>query len=144
MHARQQIREKVRELLVNATDAGESVFSSFTRVEDDLPVLFVHTSAEESDEQRASSGGLMRQLTIEIEAYDERRENLSDALDTLAVQIEKTLLKDHTLGGLVKLLQYRSMDLDYDTQGEVPVGVETFSYNALYRTAYADPETIIQ
>lgn len=138
-HPRQIIRKAVVDLLVAArTDAGFDVFPT-RKVqwrEDELPAIAVYT-LEETSERKHPEGSLDRHMVLAIHAIVQASDGVDDALDTLALQIEKAMAADQTLGGLVLFSHLSGTEIDVDEGTSQPVGGIRLAYAVWYHTSAA-------
>lgn len=135
-HQREVIRKAVVELLKRSnTAAGDSVFP--TRVVPwrnvELPGIAVY-SLEESSQREHERGPLDRRVVLAIHAVVRLNESVDDALDELALQVEKAMAADQTLGGtaMISFLTETVMEVDESTAR--PVGAVRLSYEVRYFT----------
>lgn len=132
-HVRKQIREAV------ATALGAVATTYVSRVwpveQGNLPVLLVYSGAEQIEGEPYA---MDRRYAVVVEAIAEGND---DALDDLLVGIETGLTGD--LGGLVVHMQPVSVEITNSAEGSAPIGRARITYEALYRTSYADPQNTI-
>lgn len=134
-HPRQDIRTTIAGLLEDAeiVPAGQ-VYSDrglVTQVED-LPVINVTTGDEESSPRDLSTKPLRRTLTINVEGKltTALAENVDDALDSMAEDIETALNAEEFWGELEGKLVRTSSSVD--NGGDRPVGTLTMIYTLRY------------
>jgi hypothetical protein len=140
-HARKQIREAIAAALVTP---GVAVQESrqYPTNESEMPLYLVYTTDETVDESMSTSRGMMRTVTVMVEAImmgDEA--TIDDDLDAHAVTIE-TALNTSVLGGLVLKTFLQRSELAIRTDGDLSLGVLTLTFAVLYRTLPTNPETI--
>lgn len=141
-HPRQAIRHAVADLLTNQTDAGARVYS--TRIpplkKPELPAISVYTADEEVDLAWSLGSGpreLRRLVNVAIEGAV-IGDNVDDAMDALASQIEKAMSANRWLGftddTVVQLYDIIliSTELDTGEQGQREVGVVRLTYRVEY------------
>lgn len=138
-HRRQQIREAVAAVLVAAgTVAGARVYT--TRMvphrRAQLPAVSVYALEESVDsESRATSPReLTRRLQLAVEGAVEAAENVDDALDALALELERAMHADDTLGGLAGDVLLSSTELAVAEEGAKPIGLVRLVYEVTYNT----------
>jgi hypothetical protein len=136
LHPRQVLRQAVVDLLKRSnTAAGESVFPSrevpWRSVE--LPGIAVY-SLEESSDRQHTEGELVRHVVLAIHAVVRLNELVDDALDELALQIEKAMAADQTLGGIAVSSFLSGTDISVDESTARPVGAIRLAYDVRYHT----------
>jgi hypothetical protein len=138
MHQRQLIREAAKAALVGKTGAGARVYETrvvpFKRLE--LPAIAVYTLEENVDPASRSTAPreLKRTVDLAIEAAVKQGENIDDALDAIALEIERALHADETLGGAASDSILSSTEIDVLEDGDRLVGVVTLVYSVTYYT----------
>lgn len=145
-HARQQIREQFETLLTGLTTTTTNVTASrvYTVSDSNLPHLSIYSVNESLDEDKGVLGDKeFRLLSVVVEARVKRNSNLDDQLDTIAVEVEKAIFADDTLGNLVKGTDLESTEIELDGEGEKKTGLMTMTFICSYRINRTDPETII-
>lgn len=130
-HVRTQIRSAMASAL--ATVATTHVARVYPVDQGALPVLLVYSGAEQIE---GDLDHLLRRYAVTVEAI---AEGTDDALDALLVGIEQALIGD--LGGTVVSLQPVSVEIVNSAEGSAPIGRARVTFEALYRTSFADPET---
>ena len=135
-HVRKQIRDAAASAL--ASLGGVHTSRVYPVQPDELPVLLVYT-ADEQIEGNLSAMDRRLELVVECVAQGE---SVEDELDTLLAGVEQAL-DDSTLGGVVVSLMPTSISVILSAEGSAPIGRTRITYEALYRTSFADPETSI-
>ena len=140
MHLRQQIRAAVvASLNAVAGFTGRVHATRLTPFDQKLlPRLCVYTTEEKSGLDTAS--GLMRQVTLQIELLVAGFDQLDDVVDGHAVNIEKALGANRTLGGLAFDCELTATTLSTHMDGEKKTGRGLLTYLVTYRSSAADPE----
>ena len=160
-HQRLVIRHAVRDRLLGATAAEDRVFTTrlvpYRRTK--LPAIAVYTRAEPVDPESRNTAPreLTRnlQLVIEVAVAEGSSvrgvpvavDQLDDALDGLAVEVERVMDADPWLGGAAgdSLLTSTDVDVIVDVDGralEQPIGLVTLTYAITYRTQAPDPADV--
>jgi hypothetical protein len=143
-HVRQQIRERVASTLTGLSTTGNNVFQSrvYPLNESVLPALLIYSKNEDSEITTiGTSLGIERNLIITIEAYVKVTTNFDDLIDTICAEIETALGNDIKLNNLAKFSYLQSTEIQYDGDGENPIGYATLNYFVQYRTGQNTPET---
>lgn len=144
-HVRQQIREAVATAITGLTSTGARVYQSRVHPLDaaKLPCLLVNTDEEEIEALQVSMPTLLdRTLTISVRAVAKVSTNLDDAMDTMISEVE-TALGNTNLGGLVKTLTMRGIEIEMNGEGDKPVGIATMKFLATYMTNSNAPTVAI-
>jgi len=145
-HVRQLIRENIETTLTGLTTTGSRVFVSrvYPIAADNLPGLALYTMDESSE---YTTTGLprtvMRQLSVNVEAYVRGNTNYDDSLDTICSEIEVALYTDLTRGGYAKDTKVTSMDSEFSGEGDQPVARATLRVEVVYATKENDPTTAV-
>jgi hypothetical protein len=143
-HVRQQIREQVATTVTGLTTTGSNVFQSrvYPLQDANLPALLVYSINEDSNaDVMGSTLVAQRDLNIVIEGYVKATTDFDDTVDTICAQVEAAMGADRTLNNLAKFSQLVSTEINYNGEGESPVGVVTLTYAVQYRTAVNDAES---
>lgn len=135
-HPRETIRKAVVALLIRAgTAAGDSVFPTrevpWRNIE--LPGIAVY-SLEESSQRTHVGGETERHVVMAIHAVERLTEGVDDALDALALQIEKAMSEDQTLSGTALISYLAGTEISVDESGARPVGAIRLAYEVQYHT----------
>jgi hypothetical protein len=137
-HPRQAIREAIKAALLNHTAAGARVFETrmlpAKRLE--LPAITVYTLEEPVDPASGSTAPreLTRNAQIAIEAAVKQGENVDDAMDDIALEIERAMHADETFGDVCANSILASTAMDVAEVGDQPIGVVILTYSVTYRT----------
>ena len=145
-HIRQQIREQVGTTLTGLTTTGSNVFESrvYPLSDASLPALIIYSKSETSSISTMGTGlGIDRTMTLTIEAYVKANLTFDDTIDTICAEVEVAMGTDPSLNGKVRFSYLESTDIDYDGDGENPIGYATMNYVVEYRTAQNAPSTAI-
>lgn len=138
-HYRQTIRDAVAAVLNGQTEAGGNVFTSRARpvleiLQKREMVLSVYT-ADESSRLNGDGYHLDRQLTVSIEGMAGGGDDLDDALDALAKEVEDLIDADPTLGNLLsEELVLASTTSEITARGNQQVGAFKLEYECAYKT----------
>ena len=142
---RQDIRKKIREILIGKTIAGTRVFTNQaapTWVED-LPVILIYPRSESAELFNQAPRELKReiQMVIEIvasgseEPNAEDKDTVEDILDEMSTLIECEMARDETLENLADMSILTSTDFDFAGEGAKPIGSARLVYNIVYYEA---------
>jgi hypothetical protein len=147
VHARTQIRRAVAKMLTNLPTTQERVFEGYPWEinPEELPALEILSPSERIDEDFSSSTGgvnqLGRRVTLIIVGYT-TGDDIEDRLDQIALEVERAIGADRTLGGTVIDSEITATEFAVAVD-EVRVGQVQLTYEAIYRTTRAAPETIL-
>lgn len=142
-HQRQLIREAVKAQLVGTaptyrTGAGARVYETrmapFRRLE--LPAIAVYVLEESIDPASKSRAPreLTRNLQLQVVAVVEASAAVDDAMDAIALEIERALDADRWFGGTAGDSILSSVQMGIDDEGGKPVGAVQMVYAVTYRT----------
>jgi hypothetical protein len=136
VHPRETIRKAVVALLVAAkTDAGDSVYPTrevpWRSVE--LPGIAVY-ALEESSQQSHPQADLDRHVVLAIHGVVRLSEGVDDAIDALALQVEKAMASDTTIGGTAVVSYLAGTEISVDESTSRPIGAVRLAYDVRYHT----------
>lgn len=136
MHARQQIRDAVKALLLGHTAAGQSVFenrtSTLTPIE--LPAIVIASEKETSVPRDNMGMQYIRNLTllIEIRVQANADSAADDALDNLALQVENLIQQNGNAAGPAYSALLTDTSVQFSAEGDEYTGQLTMTYNCIY------------
>ena len=145
-HVRQQIRERAASTLGSLTTTGSRVYESrvYPLGSNNLPGLLIYTKSEDSmPETMGTSRLIMRNLSLVVEGYVKQVSDFDDNVDLICSEVETAMAGDITLNGLAKDSFLESTEINYDAEGDQPVGVCAMTYSVKYANAEADPDTAV-
>ena len=145
-HVRQQIRERAASTLGSLTTTGSRVYQSrvYPLGSNNLPGLLIYTKSEDSmPETMGTSRLIMRTLSLVVEGYVKQVSDFDDKVDLICSEVETAMAGDITLNGLAKDSFLESTEINYDAEGDQPVGVCSMTYSVRYANAEADPDTAV-
>lgn len=135
MTKRQEIREALKNMLLDNTDVGSNVFtnrvSAFWREE--FPCISIFMKDESSSPRNLSTRATVRTGSLIIQVINEATEDLDNSLDTIAEQIESIIDTDPSLTATVQSCILT--DSEIELSGEVstkPIGSLTLVYEIKY------------
>lgn len=148
-HARQQIRDSVRDLLSNDPRLSDwrgpfTNRAEFLRCADHTtrafqPAIRINTPDEQMD-PRVLGGKNVRGLALAIELVHRQRDTADDAVDDMAVIVEQ-LLHSWSLAGVTRC-DLISTALDVEDEAETETVSLVLTYNIDYRTVVGDPSVL--
>jgi len=145
-HVRQQIRERIATTITGLTTTGSNVYQSRVYPLDSvsLPALLVYTLSEGSEvDTMGTSLGLNRTLSVAIEGYVKVNTDFDDVVDDICKEVEAALGADRSLNNLAKSQNITSTEIQFNGEGDQPVGVVTMTYTVVYRTTTTAPDIAI-
>jgi hypothetical protein len=147
VHPRQSIREAIKTALVNQTDAGARVYESRMAPlrKGGLPAIIVYTVSESVEESSRHTAPriLDRHVQVAVEVATKASDNVDDLLDDLAVQIEKALDKDPTLGNKANDVFLTSTEIELFEEQSERIGAMKMVYDVWYSTNAPDASDIV-
>lgn len=135
-HQRQDIRHAVQAQLVGKTAAGSNV-ARMKRTpwkSNQLPGISVYTLEETVDQARTLPRELDRTLQLKIEGALVLTDDIDDALDALALEIETAVHEDPTFSEAAADSYLAATDIVIDATAEQPVGSVVLTYRVRYYT----------
>lgn len=145
-HVRQQIREKVGTTLTGLTTTGSNIYESrvYPLEASNLPALVVYTKNEESEPIVIGTNRLSsRNLSVIVEIYAKTTTNFDDTIDTISKEVEVAIAADTTLNGLTKDIYLESTEIEYNGEGEQPVGYATLTFLTNYYVQEQNPDVAV-
>jgi hypothetical protein len=152
MGRRTEIRNQVRNLLLNNTSVGESVYTNPTAPSwvEELPVILIRTMNESIEIFNQAPREYRKTLELTIEAIASGNEvgsevsggTLEDLLDKICHEIECVMTKDTSLVGFVSDVIPVSIDFDYESDGNVPIGAAKVIYSLVYYEQLPTPDKV--
>ena len=145
-HVRQSLRERIASNVTGLTTTGANVFQSrvYTLEPDDLPCLLVYSTSETSERATmATTDSLNRDLTVMVEGYARTASNLDDTLDTISAEVETAVASDPTCNALALDTFLQSTEIEYDSEGDQPIGSVRLSFSVHYQTKSNVPGTAL-
>ena len=142
-HVRQQIRERIGTTLTGLTTTGSNVFQSrvYPLEDSNLPALLIYIKVEESMPIDIGAARTMeRNLTVNIEGYVKANSNFDDTIDTICKEVETAMASDVTVNGLAKDSFLEATEIEYNAEGEKPVGYVTMSFKVDYYVLETSPD----
>ena len=143
-HKRQQIREAVGTRITSLTTTGSNVFQSrvYPLETGNLPALIVYTKNEANELlEMGSQRTLQRNLSLVIEGYAKGTANTDDTVDTIAKEVEVAMASDITFGGLALDSFLETTEIEYNGEGEKPVGIITLTFSINYTSTENAPDS---
>jgi hypothetical protein len=143
-HPRALLRRAAQSQLLNRTPAFENVQRRKRKTydRDELPVVDVYADTEEVDERSHETAprelkrfpqllikGVLKETDNIVSQHDN---DMEDALDEFALQIEAAVALDETLSGSVSDIALLRTDIEIDEEGEQRVGWVLLTYKVTY------------
>jgi len=145
-HIRQQIREKFGTTLTGLTTTGSNVFESrvYPLENTNLPALIIYTKSETSEPIVIGTDRLMsRELSIIVECYVKATSNFDDTIDTISKEVEVAIAADRTLDGLAKDTYLESTEIEFNAEGEKPLGYVSLTFLTNYYVKEKVPDVAV-
>ena len=134
---RKEIRDKITEILKDATDAEHRVFANRVRPLNsgsELPAILVYPKEEDYTVIDRATNTKRRDLSVivEITAAETTEDLLSDILDKISDKVEDLLDGSDKLGDLVHDIGIDTAEGALDHKGETPEGSWIITFNVTY------------
>lgn len=143
-HLRKQIRDKVTTRVTGLATTGARVYQTrfYPMQASALPGLLVYTLREISEpETMTRPRKYIRTVDFMIEGMAKGTSGLDNTLDQIAVEVEEAILSAPTFDGLAKETILTGTEIDYNSDGEQPVGSIRMTFSVRYRTSETDVES---
>lgn len=144
-HVRQQIRERIATNCTGLTTTGTNVFQSriYNLESGNLPCLLIYSKSETSGRLTMQpTDSLNRDLDVVVEGYV-RATTIDDTLDTISAEVEVAIASDPTCNDLAIDTFLSSTEIDYDGEGDQPIGVVRMTWSVNYETKTTVPTTAL-
>ena len=145
-HIRQQIREKFGTTLNGLTTTNSNVFESrvYPLENASLPALIIYTKSETSEPIVIGTQRLMsRELSVVVEGYAKATSNFDDTIDTISKEVEAAIAADRTLDGLAKDTYLESTEIEFNSEGEKPLGYVSLTFLTNYYVKENAPDVAV-
>ena len=136
-HLRRTIREAVEARVTGLPTTGANVFRASPHALGKLPALRVATMDETVT--RHTMGIVMRTVSITVTAFAKSGDDVEDALDGIAAEVEEAVMASGTLGGIALDVEHTGTRKALGEDGEVRNGIAQLSFAVRYRTPEGDP-----
>lgn len=144
-HVRQQLREAITAMLETIPGLETKIFPArvhpFTK--DDLPGIVVKTEdeiVEKGTERHQQPGIQKRFIETGIYVFTRAQVNIEDAIDELAMKVEKKIFEDPSIGKLASETVLRSISPATGGEPDAPTGAHRMSFISLVLTKEGFPE----
>ena len=145
-HIRQQIREEFGTTLTGLTTTGSNVYESrvYPLENGSLPALIIYTKSETSEPIVIGTQRLMsRELSVVVEGYAKATSNFDDTIDTISNEVEAAIAADRTLDGLAKDTYLESTEIEFNSEGEKPLGYVSLTFLTNYYVKENAPDVAV-
>ena len=145
-HIRQQIREYFGTNLTGLSTTGSNVYESrvYPIENSKLPALVIYTKSETSEPIVIGTDRVMsRELSVVVEGYAKATSNFDDTIDTISKEVEEAIAADRTLGGLAKDTYLESTQIDFNAEGEKPLGFVSLTVISNYYVKEKNPDVAV-
>jgi hypothetical protein len=131
---RQQIREAIKTMLLNNTDAGANVYSNRVSAfwKSELPSISIFMRDEALTPREMAKKNYIRKSNVLIEIHAEANEGLDDTLDEINEQVEAILLADTGLMNTVQGLVFTDLEFEVANDASTNIGVLTLTLQITY------------
>ena len=145
-HIRQQIREYFGTTLTGLSTTGSNAYESrvYPIENSKLPALVIYTKSETSEPIVIGTDRAMsRELSVVVEGYAKATSNFDDTIDTISKEVEEAIAADRTLGGLAKDTYLESTQIDFNAEGEKPLGFVSLTFISNYYVKEKNPDVAV-
>lgn len=145
-HIRQQIREYFGTTLTGLTTTGSNVYESrvYPIENAKLPALVIYTKSETSEPIVIGTDRVMsRELSVVVEGYAKATSNFDDTIDTISKEVEEAIAADRTLDGLAKDTYLESTEIEFNAEGEKPLGYVSLTFLTNYYVQETNPDVAV-
>ena len=145
-HVRQQIREYFGTTLTGLTTTGSNVYESrvYPIENTKLPALVIYTKSEASEPIVIGTDRVMsRELAVVVEGYAKATSNFDDTIDTISKEVEEAIAADRTLDGLAKDTYLESTEIEFNAEGEKPLGYVSLTFLTNYYVQETNPDVAV-
>ncbi|MBJ3776396.1 hypothetical protein [Acuticoccus mangrovi] len=136
-HVRQTIREAVETRVTGLPTTGANVFRVSPHAVGKLPALRVSTMDESV--ARHTMGIVMRTVGVTVTAFAKSGDDVEDALDAIAAEVEAAVMAGGTLGSVALDVEHTGTRKALGEDGEVRNGIAQLSFAVRYRTPEGAP-----
>jgi len=145
-HIRQQIREYFGTTLTGLSTTGSNVYESrvYPLENAKLPALIIYTKSETSEPIVIGTDRVMsRELAVVVEGYAKATSDFDDTIDTISKEVEEAIAADRTLGGLAKDTYLESTEIEFNGEGEKPLGYVSLTFLTNYYVKENNPDVAV-
>jgi len=145
-HIRQQIREYFGTTLTGLSTTGSNVFESrvYPIENTKLPALVIYTKSETSEPIVIGTDRVMsRELSVVVEGYAKATSDFDDTIDTISKEVEEAIAADRTLDGLAKDCYLESTEIEFNGEGEKPLGYVSLTFLTNYYVKEKNPDVAV-
>ena len=143
-HIRQQIREKFGTTLTGLNTTGSRVYESRVYPLETVPALIIYTKEESSEPIVIGTDRVMsRELSVVVEGYAKATSDFDDTIDTISKEVEEAIAADRTLDGLAKDCYLESTEIEFNGEGEKPLGYVSLTFLTNYYVQETNPDVAV-
>jgi len=145
-HIRQQIREYFGTTLTGLTTTGSNVYESrvYPLENAKLPALIIYTKSETSEPIVIGTDRVMsRELAVVVEGYAKATSDFDDTIDTISKEVEQAIAADRTLDGKAKDTYLESTEIEFNGEGEKPLGYVSLTFLTNYYVKEKNPDVAV-
>ena len=145
-HIRQQIREYFGTTLTGLSTTGSNVYESriYPIENSKLPALVIYTKSETSEPIVIGTDRVMsRELSVVVEGYAKATSDFDDTVDTISKEVEEAIAADRTLDGKAKDTYLESTEIEFNGEGEKPLGYVSLTFLTNYYVQETNPDVAV-
>ena len=86
---------------------------------------------------------MSRELSVIVECYAKATSNFDDTIDTISKEVEVAIAADRTLDGLAKDTYLESTEIEFNAEGEKPLGYVSLTFLTNYYVKEKAPDVAV-
>ncbi|MDH3636843.1 MAG: hypothetical protein OES09_00060 [Gammaproteobacteria bacterium] len=145
-HVRQQIRDRVAQILTGLTTTGTSVTASRVLPYDvvDLPALALKIETEEPVEETLTDDDHMTVDMVLVIMARASGTSLVNTLDTIQSEVQTAMAGEPKLNGLASSVEWAGVtDDELEDEGQVQIGTREIRYRLITSYSLRDPTGVV-
>ena len=145
-HIRQQIREYFGTTLTGLSTTGSNSYESrvYPIENSKLPALVIYTKSETSEPIVIGTDRVMsRELSVVVEGYAKATSDFDYTNDTISKEVEQAIAADRTLDGKAKDTYLESTEIEFNGEGEKPLGYVSLTFLTNYYVKEKNPDVAV-
>jgi hypothetical protein len=144
MHIRQAIRDNLKTTLTGLNNTADRVYVNrlYPLTQSKHNAICIFTDGESVDYLTTGAARTQERIvSYKIEVYVRTKTDFDDKIDNILVEVESALHQDVTRGGNAVDTMIGNLQIEYNGDGEVPVGVGQLDVMVKYHNTEGSPTT---